>query len=196
MADTKISQMAAATSLTGAELIPMVQGGINVQSTLEETISSFRKYGAFYDTTTQSAVANTPTLITLNSNAVNTAGITVNASARSQIILAAPATYNVQFSAQINSNDINDSDTVTIWFKQNGTNIPYSASALSLPKKIGGVFGAGIMTVNLYVTTATSNEYVQIAWQSLLGTSNLTAFSATEGVPAIPSMIVTAEQIS
>ena len=170
MADTKISQMPAATSLTGAEIIPMVQGGINVQTTLATTISSFRKYGSFYDTTTQSAVANTPTLITLNSNAINTAGITVNASARSQIILAAPATYNVQFSAQINSNDINDSDTVTIWYKQNGTNIPYSASALSLPKKVGNVFGSTIMTVNIFVVTTVANEYVQLAWSSLLGT--------------------------
>ena len=196
MADTKISQMAAATTLTGAELIPMVQGGINVQATLAETLSEFRHYGSFYDTTTQSAGVNTPTLITLNSSAINTAGITVNASARSQVIFANPATYNVQFSAQINSNDINDSDTVTVWFKQNGTNIANSASAVSLPKKVGNVFGATIMTVNLFVTTTAANEYVQLAWNSLLGTSNLTAFTSVNGIPAIPSIIVTAEQVS
>jgi hypothetical protein len=196
MADTKISQMPSATSLTGAEIIPMVQGGINVQATLATTIASFRKYGSFYDTTTQTAAANTPTLITLNSNSINAYGVTVNASARSQIILAAPATYNVQFSAQINSNDINDSDTVTIWFKQNGTNIANSASALSLPKKVGNVFGSTIMTVNIFVVTTVANEYVQLAWNSLLGTSNLTAFTAVNGIPAIPSIIVTVEQVS
>lgn len=196
MADTKISQMAAATSLTGAEIIPMVQGGVNVQTNLATTLSSSLKYGSFYDTTTQTAAANTPTLITLNSNGVNAFGITVNASSRSQIIFAEPSVYNVQFSAQIKSSDINNSDTVTIWFKQNGTNIPYSASELTLPKKVGNVFGSGIMTVNLYVTTTAANEYVQLAWDTVQGTSNLTAFAATNGIPAVPSVIVTAERVS
>ena len=36
MADTKISAMTAATTpLTGAELVPLVQDGVNVKSTIE-----------------------------------------------------------------------------------------------------------------------------------------------------------------
>jgi len=52
------------------------------------------------------------------------------------------------------------------------------------------------MTVNIFVVTTVANEYVQLAWNSLLGTSNLTAFTAVNGIPAIPSIIVTVEQVS
>ena len=38
MADTKITQMPEATTLTGTEIIPMVQAGVNAQQTLENTI--------------------------------------------------------------------------------------------------------------------------------------------------------------
>ena len=196
MADTKISQMPAATSLTGAEIIPMVQGGINVQTTLTNTIQSFRRYGSFYDTTTQTSTANTPALIALNTNGINTAGVTVNASSRSQIIMAAPAVYNVQFSAQFLSNDINDTDNVVIWFKQNGTNIPNSGSEITLPKKVGNVFGAALVTVNLYVTTTAANEYVELAWNTNTGNSVLKYNAAAGGYPASPSIIVTVAQVS
>ena len=40
MADTKISAMTAASALTGAELVPLVQGGVNVRSTVQD-ISDF-----------------------------------------------------------------------------------------------------------------------------------------------------------
>ena len=35
MADTKISAMPSASTLTGAELVPLVQGGVNVQTDLD-----------------------------------------------------------------------------------------------------------------------------------------------------------------
>ena len=40
MADTKISAMPAASALTGAELVPVIQGGVNVRTTVQD-ISDF-----------------------------------------------------------------------------------------------------------------------------------------------------------
>ena len=57
MADQKISAMTAASALTGAELVPLVQSGVNVKSTVSALAafaqSTFSAYGAWQDSTTQ-----------------------------------------------------------------------------------------------------------------------------------------------
>ena len=68
MADQKISAMPAAATLTGTELVPLVQSGANVKATLS-TLTTFT-YGAnaaFEDFTTQNLVsANTPKIVTFD----------------------------------------------------------------------------------------------------------------------------------
>lgn len=70
MADTKISQMTAAAPLTGAELVPLVQSGANVQaavSSLQTYLGSkYGSYGNLYITggVTGQSMNATPTKLT------------------------------------------------------------------------------------------------------------------------------------
>ena len=66
MPDQKISAMPSATTLDGSELVPLVQGGANVQATLS-TIRAFdNAYGGFSDNTDQTGSVSAGTVMTLN----------------------------------------------------------------------------------------------------------------------------------
>ena len=73
MADQKISAMPAASALTGAELVPVVQSGANVQTTINDlssfTEATYSGYGNIYVASgstaqTTSGTANTYTTLT------------------------------------------------------------------------------------------------------------------------------------
>ena len=111
MADTKISAMTAATTpLTGAELVPLVQGGVNVQTTVSNLNAYANGYGSIYvaggaTSQTTSGTANTYTLVTaFTTNGVATGNVTPVA-ASDKITLAAGVysiTFNASFTATNN----------------------------------------------------------------------------------------------
>ena len=87
MADQKISQMPSASTLTGAELTPLVQSGVNVQATttvlVSQTIQTapegFRSDLQLADVThtgSYNDLTDTPTLGTISSQNANNVNIT------------------------------------------------------------------------------------------------------------------------
>ena len=77
--------------------------------------------GSFYDTTTQSATANTATIMTINStDTPNTNGISIVSG--SKITTTYPGVYNLQFSVQLQNTD-NAIQDISIWLRQNGTDL-------------------------------------------------------------------------
>lgn len=112
MADTKISAMAPAATLTGAELVPLVQSGVNVQTTIN-TISTFtRGYGSIYvvngsTVQTTSGTANTYTQIAaFTTNSVAAGGVTPVA-ASDKLTLAA-GVYSITFNASFTASNNHD----------------------------------------------------------------------------------------
>jgi hypothetical protein len=110
MADTKISLMPAATTLTGTEIVPLVQAGANVQTTISSFNSFARGYGSIYvaggsTVQTTSGTANTYTQVTsFTTNGVAAGGVTPVA-ASDKITLAAGVyliTFNASFTASNN----------------------------------------------------------------------------------------------
>ena len=110
MADTKISAMAPAATLTGAELVPLVQSGVNVQTTIS-TISTFtRGYGSIYvaggsTVQTTSGTANTYTQVTAFTNNSVAAGGVTPVTASDKLTLATGVyliTFNATFTASNN----------------------------------------------------------------------------------------------
>lgn len=110
MADTKISAMPAAATLDGTEIVPLVQAGANVQTTLSSFNAFARGYGSIYvaggsTSQTTSGTANTYTQVTaFTTNGAAAGGVTPVA-ASDKITLAAGVyliTFNATFTASNN----------------------------------------------------------------------------------------------
>lgn len=192
MADTKISAMPSAATLTGAELVPLVQSGANVQA----TVNSLQTFGfganaAFQDTTNQTLVsANTPAVMTFNTTDWAT-GITLVSN--SQIKVPKAGKYNIQFSVQFDCSDTQLQD-IYIWLRKNGTDIPGSAGLVSVPNKHGGVNGHAIVGWNFFLSLA-ANDYIQIAWTAASTTVSIAAYSAGASWPSTASVVATINEV-
>ena len=206
MPNLPISQLSTADALTGPELFVIVQDGITKQITYSNltsnfittsqtgsfyTTGSFGFYGAFCSTASQT----NPTPNISRSMQLETTehsdGVSVVSGSR--ITVANPGTYNLQFSAQLEKTD-NGVDTVYIWFKKNGTNVPRSNTAVAVLRQAGG--GGRAVAAWNYVDNLVANDYLEIIWQSNDTAMQLAADPATGNLPAIPSVIATLTQVS
>lgn len=97
MADQKISAMPSAATLTGAELVPLVQSGANVQSTIGDLRAFSAAYGGFSSTLDQTGSTTAGTAMTCNTVDI-TDGITLVSNSR--FTVPNDGIYNFQFSAQ------------------------------------------------------------------------------------------------
>jgi hypothetical protein len=147
------------------------------------------RYGAFYDTTNQTAAANTPTAITFNNTQISS-GIAIG-SPTSRVTVDTAGLYNIQFSIQF-ANTNASIDDVVVWLKVNGNNITASASWVSVTGKHAGVDGTALMALNLFYDFA-ANDYFELYWMSLGGNASLNTIpsSVTPSYPSSPSVILT-----
>ena len=199
MADTKISAMPNATTpLTGAELVPLVQSGVNVKSTISAyndfVRDSYFNHGAFSSNADQTGSITAGTAMTFTSTDI-TGGVTLASGSR----LTVPVTgdYNVQFSAQF-ENIENTQEIVTVWFRVNGVDVPKSATNVTIPaRKNAFTNGYGVASWNIFISM-TAGQYVEIFWLPAVATVTLQQLpaSVTPAYPAIPSVIATVNQIS
>lgn len=122
--------------------------------------------------------------------------VSVNALDNSKIEFAVAGYYNIQFSAQLLNFTTSD-DNVTLWFKQNGTDVPFSAGIQAVSSKHGSSPGAGIVSWNI-VLPVDAGDYVQLYYASESGNTVVATYPAgTAPVhPVSPSMILTATFVS
>jgi len=194
MADQKISAMPSAATLTGAELIPLVQSGANVKVTLDVLRSYDNAYGGFSDSTDQTGSVSAGTVMTFNTVDVAD-GITLVSS--SQITVPNTGKYSLQFSSQF-KNTNNAQEDVTVWLRINGVDLANSATQYTIPaRKSAGIFGYGVASLTLFLDL-TANDYVEILWiptNTTVTMEHLPA-SVTPAYPAIPSVIATMIQVA
>lgn len=194
MADQKISAMPNAATLTGSELVPLVQGGANVKATLMSLRSFDQAYGAFSDNADQTGSITAGTALLCNSTDIAD-GITVVSNTR--FTVPNDGKYNLQFSAQLKNTDNSQHET-TIWFRINGVDVPSSATQITVPaRKNASIFGYAVASWNIFLTM-TAGEYAEIIWlpSSTLVTVEALPSSATPAYPATPSVIVTMNQVA
>lgn len=193
MADQKISAMPAAATLTGTELVPLVQSGANVKATLS-TLTTFT-YGAnaaFEDFTTQNLVsANTPKIVTFDTTDWAT-GITLVSG--SQLTVTNAGKYNFQFSIQFGCTSVQLQD-IYVWLRKNGTDIGGSAGLVSVPNSHGGVDGHAIIGWNFFLDLAAS-DYIQLVWTSASTTVNIRTIAAGASWPSTASVVMTINQVA
>lgn len=151
-------------------------------------------WGGFYDTTTQSITStSTAYVISLNGSDPNNDGVSIVGG--NKITFSQLGVYNVCTSLQFTNSDVQIHDA-TVWFRKNGTDIPYSASTVSIPNKHGGTLGNLIFYVDLPGKYATG-DYVQICWAATNTAVSLTTIAAgiSPVTPESPSALVTVHQI-
>ena len=195
MADQKISAMpSAVTPLTGAELVPLVQSGANVQATLNTLRAFDNAYGAFSSSVDQTGSISAGTAMTFNSVDVAD-GITVASGSR--ITVPNTGVYNLQFSAQFRNVE-NTQEDVTIWFRVNGVDVPSSATQITVPaRKSAGIYGYAVASWNIFLNM-TASQYAEIVWVPTIVTLTVEALPASlsPAYPAIPSVIATMNQVA
>jgi uncharacterized coiled-coil protein SlyX len=141
-------------------------------------------FGAFYDTTTQSGSAGVAYSMKLNNTDISD-GVIISGSGGIKVLAA--GTYDLQFSAQVLADT--GADTVWIWLKKNGTNVPDTSTKLVLRNN-----EADVAAWN-FVVAANANDVFELAWQSNGGHTKLFAEAAASNYTAIPSVIATMNRV-
>jgi len=122
--------------------------------------------------------------------------ISLDATDKSRVVFAASGFYNIQFSIQL-LNGKSSIDNVTLWFRQNGVDIPNTAGIATVPLGPGTSLGAIIVAWNL-VIPITAGDYIQLMMASDSGDTVAGTYPpGTAPVhPASPSVILTATFVS
>ena len=152
-------------------------------------------YGAFQDSTDQTA-ANTTTAYAITFDTTDYSnGITLSNSSRLNVSQA--GIYNVQFSIQF-KNTTNDTQDSDVWFRKNGTDIDKSNTRFGMvARKSSGDPSHSVAAMNFVISLAES-DYIQIMWRpSDVGVSIEQYPAGTSPTrPAIPSVIATVSFVS
>jgi len=156
-------------------------------------------WGSFWDTTSQTATANTPTSILLRKNDLDNRGIKVISDSR--ITVDHPGVYSFTFSIQFSNTDTSIHD-INVWLRKNDSgasgDVADSDSKFSIISSHGGTPGNVIGTVNFVLKLAAA-DYIELMW----ATSNAAAYIHAEAAqtspfthPGIPGIICTVVQVA
>lgn len=160
--------------------------------TINQTTTFAGYYGSFYSLTDQTD-GTTPHVFYCE-NTADADGVSMELNddgKKSQMTFAHAGTYNVQFSAQLHRLGGGGSgNEVNIWFRLNGEDIVASDTKLSVQSNAPYVVAAW----NFIVSIA-AGDYVEITWFTTNVNIVLEHEDATADHPAIPSVIMTAQQI-
>jgi hypothetical protein len=152
-------------------------------------------YGAFQDSTDQTAASTTVAYpVTFNTTDFSN-GVTV--ASNSRITVTDAGIWNLQFSIQL-TNTTNVSQDVDIWFRVNGTNVDNSNSRFGLaPRKSPGDPYHIIAALN-YFASLNATDYIEIVWKTTDTGVYIEHYpvSASPTRPAIPSAIATMSFVS
>jgi hypothetical protein len=143
-----------------------------------------KRYGAFYDSTDQTAAAiNTAYAMTFN-NTQFSKGVTIG-TPTSRVYVDRAHIYNIQFSAQLDKSSASKSN-VWIWLDKNGTSIPDSATQVSLQGSSSAIVAAWNFLLDM-----NAGDYFRLMWSTDDTGCFLKHDVAAPPVPAIPSVILT-----
>jgi hypothetical protein len=178
-----------AGTVTTAGNVNVASGNVVLDTTGNITATGrldyLRTFGSFTSNATQTSNgANTTNYMTLN-NTEDANGISIASS--TQITVARPGRYNIQFSAQLEKTD-SGSDIIEIWLDKNGTAVANSATQIQL----AGNNAKSVAAWDFNVNAANVNDYFRLAWASPDTDVQITAVPGANTISgvAIPSVIV------
>jgi hypothetical protein len=143
-----------------------------------------RRYGSFYDTTTQTAAAiNTAYAMTFNTVDLSV-GVT-RGTPTSRIYVDTLNVYNVQFSAQVDKTS-GGVGFIWIWLRKNGVNVPDSAGQIRIQGN-----NAEVLAAWNYIIELNAGDYIELMWEVDDTSVILLAEVASAVHPSVPSIILT-----
>lgn len=143
----------------------------------------------------QVAVANTPTLLQLNTQDLSN-GVTLNTTT-SEITVAIGGKYNFAFSGQLN-NSTTGQTLLSIWFAINGIDVANTASRVTIASRENETTPASaLMAANVFLSLNAGDKVI-MRWLSVDGHGTIVTYpaSASPLYPAAPAMILTVNQVS
>jgi hypothetical protein len=156
-------------------------------------------WGSFWDDTSQTATANTPTAIYLRQRDTGSRGIRVVSGTR--ITFDYAGVYSITFSIQFSNTDSSIHD-INVWLRKNNEgsagNVPASDSRFSIIAKHGNVDGNVIGCVN-FVLPIAAGDYLELIWATSDADAYIHAESAETSPfahPGIPGIICTVVQVA
>ena len=150
-----------------------------------------RAVGQFESHTDQTATsANVAYAVQMNNAASFNTGITIASS--TNVTVAAAGVYSVNASIQFANAD-STNHNATFWFRKDGTNIPNSASIISVPKVADG--GKTLAQVTIFESMAISS-YIQLVWATANTNVTLDYTAASGSIPEVPSVIFNMQRIT
>ena len=151
----------------------------------------YKHYGAFSDTTTQTASVTTAAYpMRLNTTEIAD-GVSVVSGSR--ITVDNTGIYNLQFSAQLDKVAGGASPVdIDIWLAYTGSNVPRSNTTITIQGSQPKVVAAWN-----FVLPIAANDYVQLLWKTsdVDGVLFYQNSSSSPTRPEVPSVIVTLQQI-
>jgi len=152
-------------------------------------------YGAFQDSTTQTAANNTTAYpITFNTTDFSN-GVTMVSNSRFTVEYA--GMYNLQFSIQL-ENLTTAIESIDIWFRKNGTDIPASNSRFGVSARKGAGNPSHLIAGLNYFIDMQANDYVELVWCTTDVLAKIVNYAAGTSPtrPAVPSIIATMTYVS
>ena len=153
---------------------------------------SSASYGSFYDVTNQTAALADSAVAMKLSNTDFASGISVQNN--TQLRFTNAGVYNIQFSAQVDRSAGTTTQTIKIWLRKNGVDVPASATEMIIS---GGVSTAAIVASWNFFQNLAAGDQVELMW-SVTNTQIYLAYTPATNIPrrpSIPSLIVTINQV-
>ena len=147
-------------------------------------------YGAFLDTTTQTAAATSTAYAVKFNTTTSSNSVTAGTVDTSKITVDEEGIYNFAFSLQLDKASGAAGHTY-IWARVNGVDVANSASEVA----VQGTTAENIAAWNFFLSMQ-PGDYFQLMWSVDDTNIQIKAVAATSPVPAIPSSILTVNFIS
>lgn len=163
-------------------------GGI----TINQTTNFAGYYGSFYSSVDQTDGTNPYAMAAEFTADADGVSMELNLSnKKTRMTFAHTGTYNIQFSAQLhNTGGGGSGNTVNIWFRLNDNDIANSDTKVTVPSNAPYVVAAWNFMLSL-----AAGDYVEIIWFTDNSNIILEHEAAGANHPAIPSIIMTAQQV-
>lgn len=155
-------------------------------------------YGAFQSLATQTATANTATVMSFDTTDFSN-GVSIVSG--NKLYVTNPGIYNLQWSGQFQSTDTQLND-VSVWLRKgndggSSSDIAGSTGLISVPNKHGGVDGHVVTGWNYFVSL-NENDYIQLLWSTTNAAVTLQYYPTQTGPvrPSTASLIATLSFVS
>lgn len=189
MPNLPISQLPEITATTSNAEYVVAQGGVTYKIK-RGYMASGKLFGSFYQEGSQSGFTQDTIYALSASSVADSVGISVVND--SQFTVASGGTFNLQFSAQLQKLQGGTQETITIWIRINGIDVPWSSTNISFANN-------NVLSVASwnFVVVLNAEDNVQLMLSTTDSEIILYGQPETTGPvrPGIPSLIITMVQI-